>query len=211
MSGVFYQYMMAFLHPFQVQEQLRTMKITSPLISDTSLRGINIYEGIAISWLFYIVYSFYSLITLIIGLHAHNDFGNDLVRLLDLNLVQHSYTMVKTGIAIALFPLTSWIWVRLWGIIITSFARIFRIEDHSIDTISDEITRNALASNCLLIIPVFGGFASHVGSLIMIYAGLRRNLDMPVGQSIIVLLVPLIVILLLIFLMILSLSMLLMG
>jgi hypothetical protein len=223
MNEIFSQYIYCFLHPWQAQETLRNLRLfnrdverVSPLELVESRQekklnedsGITWNESLLISWFFSILQLFYVLLGMLLGLEVFSSYSAEDTLLspflLDANFKKILYLMLFQGV---LFPVSFWISSTFWSLLIKSFARLFEKDEENMQNVTEGIVATSLTSHAFLIIPVLGQFLFKVTTLIYIFAGLRRNLNLSVLQSFLVILCPLLLVLLMAFMLILMLIM----
>ena len=227
MNETFSLYLNCFLHPWQTQETLRELRRfnkdveeISPLELVESRQekqidnqvGVSWFDSLLVSWFFNILQIFYILLGMLLGLEIFESFSseNSLLSpfLLDANIKKIILLLFFQGV---LFPVSFWITSTFWSLLIKSFAKIFEKDEGDMQEVADEIISTSLTSHAFLIIPILGQGLFKVGTLIYLFAGLRKNLGMSVLQSFIVILCPLILLLLMTFMMGLMFLMLLSG
>ena len=167
-------------------------------------RGVDYYEAVSVSWLFFVFHCFYSLAALHLGIYSRRYLQEQGVSGA-LEEWGQGFLIIKLVAAATFFPLLTWFWVKFWDMVIKFFAELFNVEDKSVERASEEITRNSLVGHTFLLIPVFGGMAQNIAGLVLLYAGLRKNLSLSLMQALIVIASPLFLFMGLLFLLVLSL------
>jgi len=105
------------------------------------------------------------------------------------SLFQKKIMLMGLLFEVVFFPLTAWVYVKFWRIIISFFGSIF---DKDIDeTALDDVVNNSLVGNFFLIIPVFGKLLKQISSVLYIFFGVKHNLRFTTIQSVIVVFSPL--------------------
>ena len=223
MNEIFSHYINCFLHPFQAQETLRSVRLYNhdvkklaplELVENREEKlvendfGVTWNESLIVSWFFSLLQLFYVLLGMLLGLEVFTSYSSEESLLspflLDAHFKKMIYILLFQGV---LFPISFWITATFWSLIIKSFAKIFEKSDGASQEVAEEIVSTSLASHAFLIIPILGPFLFKAATLIYIFAGLRRNLEMSVLQSFIIILCPLILVLLMSFMMVLMLIM----
>ena len=208
MKDIFLRYIFTLLHPFQVQRHLRMERLGEKVLPfgvDVSrYRGVEYYEALAVSWLFFLCHCLYSPITLHLSFHSRR-FLEKAGGVFPPEEWGQGILLIKLVATATFFPLIAWLWVRFWDMIIKFFVELFNVEDKNIEQASAEIVRNSLVGHAFLIIPVFGGVVQSVAGLVLLYAGLRKNLSLSRIQALVVIASPLFLFLGMLFLCVLSL------
>ncbi len=75
------------------------------------------------------------------------------------------------------YPLLTLLIIQFWEVTIKIFGRLLQNEDaETIDQKAKTIMSVSLSSHILLIVPILGGMAQNFASLVLLYAGLRKQL-----------------------------------
>lgn len=217
MKELFQTYLMSLLRPFATQERLRSQRVagmrnSSEVVSlfgeapevnefetDSSLTFV---DAMGMSWILSILKAVYAITAMLIGLKWLGVMGEEGSYIRGLQFWSdraQTITVFMIILEVILFPLTLWFYAKFWGVVIRFFGDVFDAQGDCAH-ISEQIVNHSLSSHFFLIIPVFGELAKHVSSLVLIYAGLRRNMGLGTIQSFIVLLSPLMLLLFIIFL-----------
>ena len=206
MKEILLRYIFTLLHPFQVHQHIRLQREgVLPFGGDTArYQGVDYYEALAVSWLFFLAHCFYSPIVLHLSLYSRH-YLEAQGGLFPSQEWGQGMLLIKLLAAATFFPLVTWLWVRFWDMMIRFFAELFNLEGEDVEQASAEIARNSLVGHAFLIIPIFGGVAQSVAGMVLLYAGLRKNLLLSRLQSLLVIASPLFLFLGLIFLCVLSL------
>ena len=208
MKEIFLRYVFTLMHPFQVHRHLRMRREGRGVVpfSENPLRyrGVDYYEALGVSWLFFLVHCLYSPVVLHLGIYFRQ-FLEEKGGLFPSEEWGHGLLLIKLVAAATFFPLLTWLWVQFWNMMIKFFAELFNLESEGVEKASAEITRNSLVGHVFLLIPIFGGVVQNIAGMILLYAGLRGNLSMSRMQSLLVIASPLFIFLGLLFLCALSL------
>lgn len=227
MNEVLNQYLLSCLHPWHTQELLRSKRYHNKEVDGSNVielvqnrdekkveenLGVTFLESLSISWLFRVFYASYSLIGMFMGLHLFESFSLPGTAISTGQSWVSSIAIFFLLLKLVFFPLYFWLYGKFWINIIKIFAQLFEKDDMgNIDKVSEEIYANSMSSHTFLVIPIFGELFHRIGNIIFIFGGLRRNLQLSVLQSSLVIICPLLLILFTFFLMGLSLAMLLSG
>ena len=210
MKELFLRYLFTLMHPFQVHQHLRLQRAGGadvlPLGGEgaSPYRGVDYYEALAVSWLLVLCHSFYSPVALHLGIQSRQVWAWP-EGLFPSEEWGYGMLLINLLAGVTFFPLLVWVQVCFWDMIIRFFAALFNVDDKNIDEASQEIARHSLVGHTLLVIPIFGGVAQTMASLVLLYAGLRKNLSLTPMQSLVVIASPVIILLCLLLLFVLSL------
>lgn len=216
MKEVISLFILNVLHPFQIQSQLKKMKVESKpqltliseedQVSQTPQRwSLSFIEFLGISWVFAFIHAFYDLVSLNWGIIMSEQlFEGKMSEIFLSSVVRFSrvHSLMTILLEAILFPISFWIYAKFWEMIITFFAQLFRADERP-ESIK-EVINQSFAGHIMLIIPIIGPLVRHIAGLVYIYAGLRENLGMTKLQSAMVVSSPIILFLLMGLIMLLS-------
>lgn len=213
---LFETYFGIFLHPFKTHAELRRRRLeknkvdhgmlkvvdgvheennfnTSMILDTTGPKIMTFAESLSVSWIFVLVKTLYTLVSIHMGVHIFNYVSGD-SRLKDLFLPNIRFQSQKILIfwvlmEVVLFPIVVWFYIKFWSVIIRFFSNLFETDSDE-DSLNQTLS-HSLSANAFLLIPIFGDFARHLCSLFFIFAGLRNNLGMTQLQSLLVMISPL--------------------
>ncbi len=176
----------AFLHP-QDQEGIAVpQKFTA-------------YESLAISWVFVILNGIFKIILLnmtivwLIGLFANSSFEFS-------SFISPSefpglhFIILSTVLDIIFYPLFGIFLIQFWEVVIRAFGGLLHTQG-DLHEKSQNIISVYLSSNILKVIPILGGPAQSLAAMILMYAGLRKQLNASPVLSVCIILVPFVLIL----------------
>ena len=214
MIEVFNSYIYILLHPVLAHEKRSEQRKRLDVMkknrlfevvreSTAKVQETDFVSIVLVSWLFFIIYSFYHLAFANIGelVHATEETTGFVSSLISSNQFQKKLFLLSLIANVVFFPLSAWIYVKLWRTLINFFLNIFDKERNS-ESI-DEVVNYSLVSNFFLVIPVIGNFIKILCSGYYIFLGLRHNLKLSSLQSFIIVASPLLLIGLLLFAMLL--------
>ena len=157
-------------------------------------RTIDFTTIVLISWLFFMIYSLYSLAFANLGsvITADEETTGFISSLISSSEFQKKLFILTMIGNVVFFPLSAWIYVKLWRTLINFFLSIYdkNVEKDSVD----EVVNYSLVSNFFLIIPVIGNFIKMLCSAYYIFLGLKHNIKLNSVQSFVVVLSPVILI-----------------
>ena len=203
MISIINTYLQILLHPISThleeseqRSRLQTMKKNRLFEvvreSTDENHGLDYVSIILVSWLFFMIYSLYSLAFANLGeiLFTDEQTTGFLSSLVSSNNFRRNYFLISLLSGVVFFPFYAWIYVKFWRTIIKFFASIYdkEVEEESID----QVTNYSLVSNFFLIIPVIGTLLKTLCSIYYVFIGLRYNLKFNSIQSATVVFSPLI-------------------
>ena len=194
MKDIFLRYVFTLLHPFQVHNQLRLDRLGNDVLpfakEGSRYRGVDYYEAMSVSWLFFVCHCFYSLVAIHLSIYSQRflEEGEGMMSLVGWG---QGVSLIKLIGVATFFPLLTWFWVKFWDMIIKFFAELFDVDESDIERASGEIAHNSLVSHTFLLVPIFGGLVQSIASLVLLYAGLRKNLALARIQALMVIASPL--------------------
>lgn len=150
-------------------------------------------QAICFSWIMEILNAIYSVISINLGISAFNylKVGNSINNWLALKLYYSGQvsTITMSIVMVVLFPLTAWVYIKVWEVIVVFFMKLFEY-DESEEEGASEVVSSTLSSSLFLLIPIFGSSVAKLAQILLFFAGLRSNLGMNIQQSILVLMAP---------------------
>jgi hypothetical protein len=187
-------YLYALIHPFKYQESIRN---NIPIASSYGgyVEPIDIQEALAFSWaakiirgLIQIVFIFFFANTIYTFSLEDSEFAQQFIPTAKVD--GYVFILIALALEVVFFPVFAMIFIELWKFMIKIYARLLSIEEDE-DQVADEIMTASLSSHIFDIIPFVGEFAQKLSSMLIIYAGLRRNLRASKVLSFIILFTPL--------------------
>jgi hypothetical protein len=193
--NIFYSYIHYLIHPFKTHDYL---------LSPEGYEGfkpekLSVYESLGTSWIFVVVNGLFRIIILnFVLLTFYQTFLEDSAlfsEIIDINQFPSFYLLVlSTILDIIFYPLFGFFIIQFWEVVIKLFARLLDVPG-DITAKVHNILAVKLSSNILRIIPIFGGPAQGLASLILMYAGLRKQLNASPVLSICIIFTPLLIML----------------
>ncbi len=187
---VFHSYIHYLIHPFKTHESFMYPEKADGYLP---LR-MSAYESLSISWLFIVVNAIFRMITLnfaivfIMDLFSATDF--DYSSFIDLNEFPSMYFIVlSAALDIIFFPLFGFFIIQFWEVVIKLFASLLDVSGDLTDRAQDIISVY-YSSHILKLIPIFGAPLQSLASMVLMYAGLRRQLNASPTLSVCIILMP---------------------
>lgn len=208
MRELFQIYFQSLFRPFALQEVLRQERLThvdQAIFSVTPIaprKKLSFIDAMSLSWVMILIKAIYAMIALLIGVYwlgILGDEGRYLGGLKFWGAKAQTVTIFMIIFDVILFPVTIWFYAKFWGVVIRFFGELFNVEGDLNET-SEQIVNHSLSSHLFLIIPIFGEMVKHLAGLTLIYAGLKKNMQLTTIQSLMVLISPLMLLLFIVFL-----------
>jgi ABC-type multidrug transport system fused ATPase/permease subunit len=152
---------------------------------------VQFLEFMGVSWVFVAIHTFYSFGSSFIGVIFLEDIQNrfpDLSATFLEGFSAQKVFYIASLFSLICFPLVAWLYVKIWGNVISFFSSLFGNDDRSDECM--EVSTVALAGNALLVVPVFGTYLKTIAGFVFLYAGMRTRLQFTKAQAIITLISP---------------------
>lgn len=208
MRELFQIYFQSLFRPFALQEVLRHERLSQDgqtifsLAPVASKKKLSFIDAMSLSWVMVLIKAIYAMIALLIGVYwlgILGDEGRYLGGLKFWGAKAQTVTIFMIIFDVILFPLTIWFYAKFWGVVIRFFGQLFDVEG-DLNEMSEQIVNHSLSSHLFLVIPIFGEMVKHLAGLTLIYAGLKKNMQLSTLQSLMVLVSPLMLLLFILFL-----------
>lgn len=166
------------------------------IVKEESDRGVHLKfaDFTLASWPFVFIYGLYSLLQIHVGIALAGHLAQEgyLPAIFSSSKFQQKAFLFSTLFKVVFFPLSAWVFVKFWRIVINLFANLFDKDLKDIE-LEDAISA-ALVGNFFLIIPIFGDFLRFISQVIYLYFGLRYNMQFSLMQSAFIIISPLLLI-----------------
>ena len=176
-------------------EKIREARLFE-IVKEEDRRGVNLRfsDFTLASWPFVLIYGLYSLAQIHIGIMLSAEMAKEgfLPAIFSSSEFQQKVFLFSTLFKVIFFPLSAWVFVKFWRVVITVFAGLFDKDLEGVE-LEDSIAA-ALVGNFFLIVPIFGDFLKFISQVIYLYFGLRYNMKFSFVQSFFILLSPVILI-----------------
>jgi hypothetical protein len=149
-----------------------------------------------ISWALHIVYAFYSVFALYLGIVSYEYLSSSqsYTHLLfeSFSLTTQKLSLMMTLVQVIFYPFIFHFAFKFWTFLLGFFAQIFNYEgDRELDVEIEELLNTVFTTNIFLIIPIFGNVLSTIAQTYYMFIGLRAKLGFTRVQAILVLMTPL--------------------
>lgn len=186
----FQSYIHYLVHPFKTHDSF--------LGKDTNFTSfpikMSVYESLGTSWIFvvfngiariflinFVIYAFLQISASGPGIFSElsNEDG----------FIGFYFLILSTILDVIFFPLITLFIIQFWEFTIKLFGKLLG-DDEDLDDKAKSIMAVTLSSNIFLMIPIVGGIAQKISSLILMYAGLRRQLNASAALSVCIIMFP---------------------
>lgn len=202
-QDAFYTYVILLIRPFKTHNLFRQQRIIrtqgEDVVTITQEGSFNIAplskeEAISFSWIMEIISAIYTILSINIGISTYKYIttGATFKSWVALKLYYSGQvsTIATTMMMVVLFPLTAWIYIKVWEMFVIFFMKLLEF-DEADEEGAGEVVASTLSSNLFLLVPIFGSVIAKLSQILLLFAGLRSNLGMNIQQSILVLMAPL--------------------
>ena len=188
--NIFMTYFHYLIHPFKTHEMI----LHPERYPNESILRLSAYESLTTSWVFVIINSILRVIVLNFVLISLYDFIESsqlsLVSLVDLQEFPGLFFLVLSSILDVIFyPLFGIVIIHFWELIIRFYGKLIGVTGDLTQKAQD-IMAVQMSSKVLTLIPFLGGAFESIASMILMYAGIRKQLHTSVALSICILLTP---------------------
>ena len=157
---------------------------------------ISYFEVMGISWALHIIYAFYSVFALYLGVISYEYLSNsqNFTHLLfeSVHVTGQKFGLMMTLLQVIFYPLLFQFTFKLWAYLLRFFGQIFEYGgERELDVEIEELLNSIFTANIFLIIPIFGSVVSTMTQVYYLFIGLRAKLGFTRAQAFLVLLTPL--------------------
>lgn len=208
---IFRNYAYCLVHPFKTHELYLTNSADE---NGFKPHILGIYESLGTSWIFVVISGIFRIALINLVFFSFFNLTDDEGSLLKLvsgedGFIGFYFILFQTIIDVIFYPLMMLFLIQFWEFVIKIFGKALGIEE-DLENKAKDIMSVALSSSILSIIPIFGGIAQKFASLILMYAGLRKQLNASMPLSLCIMAFPVLMMLaltsLVVFLFILNMS-----
>lgn len=157
---------------------------------------IGYIEVMGISWSLHIIYAFYSVFALYLGVltYEHATSTQSFTHLISesVSVTFQKFTLMMTLFEVIFYPFIFQFAFKFWAYILRFYAQIFEYKgERPLDTEIEELLNSIYTANIFLIIPIFGNILSILTQTYYLFIGLRAKLNFSATQAFLVLITPL--------------------
>lgn len=192
MKKIFDAYLTTFLHPFKIHDYYWN-GIPLPGKELISFSPLSFNEGLAISWLLAIIKGFMDVLLLNlafkgVSLYQWNNAREFSIFNFDVSFSGYYFFLIQIVIATLICPLFLLVWAKFWVFVLNLIGEFLGVEDYQEK--SNIMVTNAMTSNLLSIIPMFGGIAQSISSTVHLFAGLKKSFQLDTQAAMLALSLP---------------------
>lgn len=163
--------------------------------SDEGQRKISYLELMGISWALHLIYAFYSVFALYLGVKSYDYFSNsqDFTHLIldSFSFKMQKLSLLSTLFGVIIYPLVFHFGYKFWKGLLGFYARLFEARIPARDEVEHDILSSFFSSNLFLLMPIIGNLLSNIASAFFLFQGLRHKYEFSILQASLVLLTPL--------------------
>ncbi len=157
---------------------------------------ISYFEVLGISWSLHMIYAFYSVFALYLGIISYEYLSSsqDFTHLVfaAFNVTFQKISLFSTLAQVIFYPFIFQFGFKFWAYVLNFYAEIFEYEgERELDTEIEELLNSIYTANIFLIIPIFGNVLSFLTQGYYLFIGLRAKLNFTRLQAFLVLITPL--------------------
>ncbi len=189
-KGYLSTYFHYLVHPFYTHELL--------IDGDSDLRRLSVGESLGLSWIFVVINGLMRIILInfvvMIYLNLYYD-ASSIFNIFDNSdrFLGFYFIILSTILDVIFYPLFMLFFIQFWEFVLRIFAGALKVENASEK--AAEIMSVAMSSHILTVVPIFGGVAQKFASFVLMFAGIKRQLDTSTPMALCILAFPLFVVL----------------
>ena len=157
---------------------------------------ISYLEVMGISWALHIIYAFYSVFALYLGVISYEYLSSSqtYTHLLfeSFSMTTQKISLLMTLVNVIFYPFIFQFAFKFWTFLLRFFAQIFDYDgERELDVEIEELLNSMFTTNLFLVIPILGSVISTFAQTYYLFIGLRTNLGFTKVQAFLVLITPL--------------------
>ena len=157
-------------------------------------RKITQFEVMGISWGLHLIYAFYSVFALFLGVKSYEYISGseDFTHLVfsTFNIQLQKISLLSTLFSVILYPFLFYFGYRFWRSLFKFYTQLFDRQDSEFEDKTDDILASAFSCNLFLVLPIIGNILSHLAHGFFLYRGMVAKYNFSSLQAILVLLTP---------------------
>jgi hypothetical protein len=173
-------YLQTFLRPTQKSEDAKR---------------IGYLEMMGISWSLHIIYAFYSIFALYLGVISYEYISQsqNFTHLIfdSVTITIQKISLMMTLLGVIFYPFIFQFGFKFWAYILRFYAQVFDYSgERPLDIEIEELLNSIFSANIFLIIPIFGNILSLITMGYYLFIGLKSKLGFTSTQAFLVLITP---------------------
>ena len=188
-----YTFFMYLVHPFRSHDFFLKSD------SDFLPKKLGIYESLGASWAFVVINGIVRIWLINLVLVSFYEFTAQGDGLIDQlyhadGFTGYYFLVMSTILDVIFYPLFVLFVIQFWEFVISFFGKWLGVQGDLTQKAQD-IMAVSLSSHLFMVIPIFGAMAQKLASLVLMYAGLRKQLNASPAMCICIMLTPILIIL----------------
>lgn len=186
----FQSYIYYLVHPFKTHDAFMGK---APDHSYTPLK-LSVYESLGASWMFIVINGIIRIFLVNFVLYAFLKISGDEFGFLtsitnEDSLLGFYFLILSSILDVIFYPLFTLFLIQFWEFVIKMFAR-FLGHQENIEDKAKSVMTVALSSHIFSIIPILGSMAQTLAAVVLMYAGLRKQLNASAALSVCIMMFP---------------------
>jgi hypothetical protein len=158
-------------------------------------RKLSYWELMGISWSLHLLYAFYSVFALYLGVKTYTYFSDskDFTHLIldSFNFRFQKISVLTTLFGVVFYPFIFQFAYKFWKGSFKFYANVFENESESFDEKAEDILNSAFSTNLFLLFPIIGNSLSNIAMIFLLFQGMRKKYEFTSLQASLVLITPL--------------------
>ena len=152
-------------------------------------------EIMGISWALHIIYAFYSVFALYLGILSYEYLSSseDFTHLLfqSMTVSWQKFGLLTTLFGVIFYPFIFQFAFKFWAYVLRFYAEIFDYgNERDLDDEIESLLNTIFTANIFLVIPIFGNTLSFLAQGYYLFLGLKKKLEFTTTQAFLVLITP---------------------
>lgn len=186
----FQSYIYYLIHPFKSHDSF--MGKNADLAY--SPKKLSVYESLGASWIFVVINGIVRIFLVNFVLYTFIKLSDSDFSLLSSvtnedSMLGFYFLILSTILDVIFYPLFTLFLIQFWEFVIKIFAR-FLGHQENIEDKAKSIMTVALSSQIFSIVPIFGSMAQKLAAMVLMYAGLRKQLNASAALSVCIMMFP---------------------
>lgn len=153
------------------------------------------FEVMGISWALHIIYAFYSVFALYLGILSYEYLSKsqDFTHLLfqSVTVSFQKFSLFSTLFGVIFYPFIFQFAFKFWAYILKFYTEVFDYDGDCLEEEIEHMLNTVFTANIFLIIPIFGSILSTLAQAYYLFIGLKKRLEFTTTQAFLVLITPL--------------------
>lgn len=186
----FQTYVHYLIHPFKTHDAFMGKTTDLSFVP----KKLSVYESLGASWIFVVINGIFRIFLVNFVLYAFLSIADSEIGFLSSitnedSLLGFYFLILSTILDVIFYPLFTLFLIQFWEFVIKLFAKFLGHQDN-IEDKAKSIMTVALSSHIFSVIPVLGSMAQKLSALVLMYAGLRKQLNASAPLSVCIMMFP---------------------